>query len=79
MLARLHKPDTNLPPDQQDKRAVAHIDKGDWDTWLHGSEEQALSLIKPQATEVFDLTDAKRTSEILAAWQPIGGVQGTLI
>lgn len=79
LLARLHKPDPNLPPDRQDKRAVAHIDKADWDGWLHGSEEQALGLVRPQATEVFDLTDAKRTGEILAARRLNGGEQGTLI
>ena len=79
LLARLHKPDPNLPPDQQDKRAVAQIDKVDWDAWLHGPEEQALSLIKPQPMEVFDLTDAKRTGEIFAARRLNGGEQGTLI
>ena len=79
LLARLHKPDPNLPPDRQDKRAVAHIDKADWDGWLHGSEEQALGLVRPQATEVFDLTEAKRTGEILAARRLNGGEQGTLI
>ena len=79
LLARLHKPDANLAPNQQDKRAVAHIDKVDWDAWLHGPEEQALSLIKPQPMEVFDLTEAKRTGEILAARQSNGGEQGSLI
>ena len=79
LLARLHKHDPNLPPDKQDKRAVAHIDKADWDTWLHGIEEQALSLIKPQPMEVFDLTDAIKTDAILAAWQVSGSTQGTLL
>jgi putative SOS response-associated peptidase YedK len=71
LLARLHKPErdpkTNevLPPEKQDKRAVVHIDKKDWDTWLHGTAEEAAALIKPTAAEVFDPSDALNTDEIL--------------
>ena len=67
MLSRLHKPDLKLPADQQDKRAVAHIDKADWDTWLYGTQEQARALLKPQPAEVFDQADVIRTDEVLAA------------
>ncbi|MBC7378448.1 MAG: SOS response-associated peptidase family protein, partial [Burkholderiaceae bacterium] len=79
LLARLHKPNPTLPPDQQDKRAVAHIDKADWDAWLHGSEEQALGLIKPQPADVFDLADAANTDMLLAARPPVPRNQGNLI
>ena len=79
LLARLHKTDPNLPPDQHDKRAVTHIDKSDWDPWLHGTEEQAVGLIKPQPSEVFDLTDAVTTDALLAARQVSSGTQGTLL
>ena len=79
LLARLHRPDPNLPPDQQDKRAVAHIDKADWDVWLYGSEEQAFGLVTPQATEVFDLADAYKTDAVLAALPVSIVTQGTLL
>lgn len=67
LLARLHKPDPNLPPDQQDKRAVVHIERADWDTWLHGTQEEALALIRPNPAEVFDQGDAARTDALLRA------------
>lgn len=66
LLGRLHKPDPHLPADAQDKRAVVHIDPGHWDAWLSGDEATALSLIRPEAAEVFDLEDARRTDELLA-------------
>lgn len=69
LLARLHKPDPNLQADQQDKRAVIHIDKADWNTWLYGTVEQAVALIKPSPAEVFDQEEALRTDEILRAKQ----------
>jgi putative SOS response-associated peptidase YedK len=46
LLNRMHKPDPSLPPDAQDKRTVIAIERADWDTWLHGSIEQALALVK---------------------------------
>lgn len=75
MLARLHRPERNketgevLPPDKQDKRAVVHIDKENWDTWLHGSIEDATALIKPCSADVFDQTDVLRTDEALRQLQ----------
>ncbi|MFT3858270.1 MAG: SOS response-associated peptidase family protein [Aquabacterium sp.] len=65
LLARLHKPDPTLPPDKQDKRAVAHINRADWDTWLHGTEAEAAALIRPTPAEQFDLGDAQRTDALL--------------
>lgn len=67
LLGRLHKPDPKLPPDQQDKRSLIHLDPGSWDQWLNGTIEEARALIQPQASEVFDQTDARRTDEALAA------------
>lgn len=66
LLGRLHKPDPKLPPDAQDKRAVAHIAPTDWAQWLHGSTEEALALIRPQPAEVFDPDDALKTDQWLA-------------
>lgn len=66
MLARLHRPDPKLPPDQQDKRSLVHLDPRDWEQWLHGSADEALQLIKPQPVAVFDQADALRTDALLA-------------
>lgn len=72
LLSRLHKPERDsetgevLPPEKQDRRSVIHIDKADWDIWLHGTEEEARALIRPQPMEVFDLSDAIATDAILA-------------
>jgi putative SOS response-associated peptidase YedK len=66
MLARLHKPDSKLPADQQDKRSLIHIDAGNWEQWLRGSTEEALRLVQPQPVEVFDQADAIKTDRLLA-------------
>jgi putative SOS response-associated peptidase YedK len=79
LLGRLHKPDPTLPPDRQDKRAVAHIDPADWSTWLHGTQAEALALVRPQATEVFDLADARATDALLASKAGSAGAQGSLL
>ena len=77
LLARLHRPEKDpktgevLPIDKQDKRAVVHIDKADWDTWLHGTEAQALALIRPTPADVFDQSDAVLTDGLLQAKQQI--------
>lgn len=46
LLRLFHKPDPDLPPDAQDKRSVVSIEREDWDTWLHGSVEEALRLVR---------------------------------
>lgn len=70
LLNRLHKPDPELPPDQQDKRSLAHVDPQDWERWLHGTVDEARSLIVPQPAEVFDQADAIKTDQLLAAMGP---------
>jgi putative SOS response-associated peptidase YedK len=67
LLNRLHKPDPKLPDDQQDKRAVAHIEPDDWQTWLYGDVDDAMKLVRTQPSEVYDQADAQRTDELLAA------------
>lgn len=80
LLGRLHKPEVDpvtkkeLPADQQDKRSLIHIDPADWDQWLNGTEADARALLKLQAAEVFDQTDALRTDQILAARQGTGSL-----
>ncbi len=60
LLKRLHKPEVDkatgalLPPDQQDKRGQASIEPAHWETWLTGTADEALALLKPPAVEVFD-------------------------
>lgn len=46
VLARMHKPDPTLPPDQQDKRAVVPLEPQHWDQWLHGNAADADVLIQ---------------------------------
>lgn len=54
LMSRMHKPDPKLPADQQDKRSVAPIERADVDTWLHGSIEDAVRLIRVPPVEAFD-------------------------
>ena len=53
LLNIFHKPDPALPADQQDKRSVIAIEEADWDTWLDGSLEQAMALVRPPGEELF--------------------------
>jgi putative SOS response-associated peptidase YedK len=46
ILSLLHKPDPALPGHAQDKRAVVPIERANWDTWLEGTAEEALTLIR---------------------------------
>lgn len=70
LLNRLHKPDPELPADAQDKRSLIHIEPADWARWLHGSIDDAHSLIKPPPVEAFDMSDAVKTDEALAGMKP---------
>jgi putative SOS response-associated peptidase YedK len=65
LLGRLHRPEPDLPPDKQDKRAVVHIRETDWHQWLQGTIWDALTMIRPQPAEMFDLTDAQLTDVAL--------------
>jgi putative SOS response-associated peptidase YedK len=53
LLKHMHKPDPKFAPDKQDKRAVVPIEQGDWDKWLTGTVEDALSLIRLPAVTMF--------------------------
>jgi putative SOS response-associated peptidase YedK len=54
LMNRIHKPDPKVPPDQQDKRSVIPIERGDVDQWLAGTVEEAQQLLKLAPVEVFD-------------------------
>ncbi len=53
LLNRMHKPDPSLPENQQDKRSVISIERADWETWLHGSNEEAMALVRLPPEELF--------------------------
>lgn len=53
LLNLMHKPDPKMPPNAQDKRAVVPIEAEDWEQWLHGTKEEAESLIKVPPIGVF--------------------------
>mgnify|MGYP001765606005 CR=1 FL=1 len=48
-MSRMHKPDTELPPDQQDKRSVVAIEQGQTEQWMQGSVTEAAALLAPPA------------------------------
>lgn len=54
LMRRMHKPDPDLPADQQDKRSVVPIELVDVDQWLAGTVKDALALIKLAPVDVFD-------------------------
>lgn len=51
LMSRMHKPDPQLPPDQQDKRSIVAIESGDVDQWLLGSMEKIKPLLRAPAME----------------------------
>lgn len=53
LMSRMHKPDPNLAPDQQDKRSVVAIEMADVDRWLIGSNDEVLELIRPPELGLF--------------------------
>lgn len=54
LMNRMHKPDPELGPDQQDKRSVVPIELDDVDTWLIGSQEAAATLVRLAPAGAFD-------------------------
>lgn len=53
VLNLMHRPDPKRPPHMQDKRTVVPLEKESWDAWLHGTVEQAQSLIRVPPLDVF--------------------------
>ena len=54
LMKRMHKPDPQLAPDQQDKRSVIVIEPEDIDLWLTAPTAQAQQLLRLAPVEVFD-------------------------
>lgn len=46
LMARMHKPDPKLGPDEQDKRCVVPIEVDDVDEWLFAPIERAKQLVR---------------------------------
>jgi len=60
ILHRMHKPDSKLPADQQDKRSVVAIEQPDVEQWLHGSLADAAELIRLTPAEAMEATPVSR-------------------
>jgi putative SOS response-associated peptidase YedK len=58
LMSRMHKPDTKLPPDQQDKRSVVPINWADVEQWLCGTNEEASTLVRVAPATVFNAAPA---------------------
>lgn len=58
LMRRMHRPDPKRPPDKQDKRSVVPVELADVDTWLHGTVEQAQTLVQRPAPELVDARPA---------------------
>lgn len=64
LLKLFHKPDPKLPADKQDKRAVVPIERVDWDMWLNGSIDDAMSLIQLPSLHLFAHGAAEASKQI---------------
>ncbi|MFO1217645.1 MAG: SOS response-associated peptidase family protein [Burkholderiaceae bacterium] len=53
LMARMHKPDPKLGPDEQDKRCVVPIEVDDVDEWLFAPIERAKQLVRLPPVERF--------------------------
>jgi putative SOS response-associated peptidase YedK len=63
LLNRMHKPEPALPPDRQDKRSVIAIEPADWERWLQGTPEEAMSLVKLCGEELFEHGPVQATAQ----------------
>jgi putative SOS response-associated peptidase YedK len=74
LLSLMHKPDPALPPDAQDKRSVVVIERADWDTWLHGSVDEALALVRLSPPDLFSHGPADPAVQVqLPGWGDAAG------
>ena len=69
LLSRFHKPESDLPPDSQDKRTVVPLEVADLRTWLIGSHEEAASLVRLKPADIYDARPEG----------PLEPLQGTLV
>jgi putative SOS response-associated peptidase YedK len=63
LMRRMHKPDPNYGPSEQDKRSVVAIAPADVELWLHGDREQVRHLVAPPALEVIEGAPAREAGK----------------
>lgn len=54
LMARMHKPDSKLAADKQDKRSVIPLEPEDYDQWLTGTVSDAQALLRLAPVGLFD-------------------------
>ncbi|MGB8433621.1 MAG: SOS response-associated peptidase family protein, partial [Burkholderiales bacterium] len=54
LMSRMHKPDPNYGPDEQDKRSVVAIERANVDRWLEGTVEEAGATVAPPRVELIE-------------------------
>ena len=59
LMSRMHRPDTKLPAEQQDKRSIVAIEQADFEQWLTGTVRDAMPLIKAPAMSLIDVGPVK--------------------
>jgi putative SOS response-associated peptidase YedK len=66
LMSLMHRHDKKLPQDQQDRRCVVPLERSSWDTWLSGSQANALAALSlpPPATFRHGAEDPARHVEL---------------
>lgn len=59
IMSRMHKPDTRLAPDHQDKRSVVAIEHDNVEQWLCASWREAERLLLPPSTDFIAASHAE--------------------
>lgn len=78
LLRRMHRPDPERPPGQQDKRAVVPLAPWAFDAWLKGTIEEATrALVLPPEDELNAGPDAPPVRKVAKRAPP--PEQGTLL
>ena len=54
LLSRFHKPEPDLPHDQQDKRTVVPLEISEFKTWLSGTVDEAAALVRLRPVELYE-------------------------
>jgi putative SOS response-associated peptidase YedK len=58
LMRRMHRPDPQRPPAQQDKRSVVPVEPEDVDAWLFGTVAQAAAVVRLAPVEAFEARPA---------------------
>ncbi|MBE7416751.1 MAG: hypothetical protein HS128_03205 [Ideonella sp.] len=55
----MHKPDSKLGPDEQDKRSVVAVELDDVDQWRYAPVEEAVKLVELTPAEMMEAEPAE--------------------